>query len=129
VADWFSPPPPIISPHSFSGMGGPGGAAAAAAAHAAAVNGGAGFFPDPSSTFSTLGLSGNGGGMGGLPGFAGHQFGFPGNHERIGSLSQEQQMELMDVLETDGLGEIDAFLSMGIGLGGGGVDGGVQWHQ
>ncbi len=60
-----------------------------------------------------------------------HGSGFPGQYsfpqERHGSLSQEQQMELMDVLETEGIGEIETFLSAGMGLGGGGIDGGVRW--
>ncbi|OAA65541.1 c6 zinc finger domain containing protein [Niveomyces insectorum RCEF 264] len=48
--------------------------------------------------------------------------------ERQGSLSQEQQLELMDVLETEGMGEIDTFLNLGIGLGGVGPTDGMAWQ-
>jgi hypothetical protein len=34
------------------------------------------------------------------------------NHMRQGSLSQEQQIELMETLETDGLNEIDNFINL-----------------
>ncbi len=37
---------------------------------------------------------------------------------RNGSLSQEQQMELMDVLETEGMSDIEGFLNLGGGIGG-----------
>ncbi|CAK7201798.1 hypothetical protein SEUCBS139899_004513 [Sporothrix eucalyptigena] len=77
-----------------------------------------------------------GGGPGGPDGMSmGDTFGFgaggPINPQRQGSLSQEQQMELMDVLETEGMGDIDQFLNMGIGLGGVNNDapeGGVNWQ-
>lgn len=52
--------------------------------------------------------------------------------ERQGSLSHQQQMELMNVLENEGLGDIDTFLNTGMGLAGGGVDGGLTmqaWAQ
>lgn len=50
------------------------------------------------------------------------------NPERQGSLSQEQQMELMDVLETEGMGEINTFLSMDMSLDGAVVSqNGMQW--
>ncbi|KKA26312.1 hypothetical protein TD95_001754 [Thielaviopsis punctulata] len=51
--------------------------------------------------------------------------------ERHGSLNQEQQMELMDVLEHEGMNEIDAFLRMantGVGPGGAGINGGMKWE-
>jgi hypothetical protein len=41
-----------------------------------------------------------------------HHFNFA--PERSGSLSVEQQVELMDVLESEGIGEIDAFLNAGM---------------
>jgi hypothetical protein len=44
------------------------------------------------------------------------QYSFPAAAQRHGSLSQEQQMELMDVLESEGMGEIDAFLGAPMGL-------------
>ncbi|GAP83004.1 putative fungal specific transcription factor domain-containing protein [Rosellinia necatrix] len=104
VTDWFNPPPPFISPYSFGGgMGtgfwggnGPNG-----------INGG----------FDGLEVGGPGGGGGfdarGLP------------PERQGSLSQAQQMELMSVLENEGMADIDTYLSTGgggiIGYGGGGA--------
>lgn len=166
--DWFSPPPPFISPYAFSSITGAAG----------------GYLTDPTAAFSGYGLGGFGGvnnplspltgifgggpaglggggpgggmtGLGGMPsgqpGYTGNPgmvegaggpgpdgvmneaFGFgasgPLNPQRQGSLSQEQQMELMDVLETEGMGDIDTFLNMGIGLGGvsGGPPGGVNW--
>ncbi|KAM7201679.1 Fungal specific transcription factor domain containing protein [Rhypophila sp. PSN 637] len=150
VTDWFSAPPPLISPHSFTGGLTPG-------------YWGDGQTPSP---FLGLGLSGNesytigGGGRptggpgnshggpngGGAYGGAGgmfhgnHHFGgggpssspysfHPGQMERHGSLSQEQQMELMDVLETEGMSDIDAFLNINnLGNGAGGNNGaGVRW--
>lgn len=42
---------------------------------------------------------------------------------RHGSLSVEQQSELMDVLETEGMNDIDSFLN----LGGPGGNAGIQW--
>ncbi|KAK4121651.1 hypothetical protein N657DRAFT_577122 [Parathielavia appendiculata] len=55
-------------------------------------------------------------------------------NERHGSLSHEQQLELMDVLEAEGMSDIDSFLNMGLGLGGQGQgqcqvggNGGVPW--
>lgn len=41
---------------------------------------------------------------------------------RQGSLSQSQQVELMNVLETEGVGDIDAFLNAGNNMTG------VQWY-
>lgn len=149
VTDWFSPPPPFISPYAFpgGGMGGGGGYwgddygnAAAAAAPFSGLGIGFGF----GGAGGGYGLSGGdsrdggfaagggggpfaengvgGGGGGGGPPFL--QYAFP--PERHGSLSVEQQVELMDVLETEGVGEIDAFLSTGMGIGGGG-GGGISW--
>lgn len=47
--------------------------------------------------------------------FGGYQFGGQDYdvHMRQGSLSQQQQIELMQTLETDGLEEIESFMSMG----------------
>lgn len=68
----------------------------------------------------------NGGGFAGYPDASGQlQYVFP--PERHGSLSVEQQVELMDVLETEGMSEIDAFLNAEMSLGGGGLDGNVNW--
>jgi hypothetical protein len=104
VTDWFSPPPPLISPYAAFSAG----------------NGNNSYFPDPSSTFSGLGL---GGAMG--AGYGGVGYGFP---ERQGSLSQEQQVELMGMLEADGMSELDGFLNMS-GVGGSGLGGQepLQW--
>ncbi|KAM7207207.1 Fungal specific transcription factor domain containing protein [Naviculisporaceae sp. PSN 640] len=149
VSDWFSPPPPFISPHNFT-------------AGMATGYWGDGQTPQP---FLGLGLSGNesytiGGGRpnggnhggpngafpgGGLfPGGGANPFGgpgdapysfHPGQMERHGSLSQEQQMELMDVLETEGMNDIDAFLNVNLNLAGSapgnshgnGAGNGVRW--
>ncbi|KAI0406793.1 hypothetical protein F4802DRAFT_605937 [Xylaria palmicola] len=88
VTDWFNPPPPFISPYSFGGIG--------------------------------SGFWGNTPVMNGFDGLeAGHfdsSRGLP--PERQGSLSQAQQMELMSVLENEGMADIDTYLSTaGIGYG------------
>ncbi|CAK7262918.1 hypothetical protein SEPCBS57363_000301 [Sporothrix epigloea] len=67
--------------------------------------------------------AGSGGRPGVMDGFTmADAFGFgtggPLNPQRQGSLSQEQQMELMDVLETEGMSDIDQFFTMGTGLTG-----------
>ncbi|KAI1102789.1 fungal-specific transcription factor domain-containing protein [Jackrogersella minutella] len=84
VTDWFNPPPPFISPYAFGG--GLGGS----------------FWGDS----GTNGLSdvhmGNMSLSHGLP------------PERQGSLSQQQQIELMDVLENEGMTDIDMYLNMGM---------------
>lgn len=68
---------------------------------------------------------GGGGGPSHVP-FSGPQFSGLAP-ERQGSLSQEQQAELMDVLETEGLTEIDAYLSLGLdGFTGNGINGAPQ---
>lgn len=48
-------------------------------------------------------------------GMTGMHYTFPINTERQGSLSSQQQMELMDALETDGLSEIEALLQAPVG--------------
>lgn len=118
VTDWFSPPPPFISPYAFT--------------NGSSFSGTAGsYWADPAAS-SALGIAMNGGGGGGGGGYdtssgvAGYfagggmmtsgpapHFAFPDRH---GSLSQEQQMELMDVLETEGMGVMDAFLHAPMGL-------------
>ncbi|KAI0025436.1 fungal-specific transcription factor domain-containing protein [Xylariomycetidae sp. FL0641] len=85
VTDWFNPPPPFISPYAFGGGGG-------------------GFWGDaPNAHGFGGGLQGNG-------------FEFPRGlpPERQGSLSQAQQVELMDVLENEGMTDIDTYLNMGM---------------
>lgn len=101
VTDWFNSPqqlpPPFISPYAFGGIG-------------------AGFW----GTGTTPGAPGMNGfdGLevgGGLESSAAR--GLP--PERQGSLSQAQQIELMDVLENEGMADIDSYLSTtGIGFGG-----------
>jgi hypothetical protein len=58
-------------------------------------------------------------------GMEGMEYGFPIT-ERHGSLSQQQQMELLDALETDGILEIDTFLQAPLGVNGSGMEG-IQW--
>jgi len=151
VTDWFSPPPPFISPHSFTGA-------------MTTRYWGDGQSPAP---FLGLGIGGNesytiggrppgpgdsrggpNGAYGGMfhgngaspfgGGGPGSQYSFhPGQMERHGSLSLEQQTELMDVLETEGMSDIDAFLNInmgGMGMGGppaqagnGASGAGVRW--
>ncbi|KAI0478235.1 hypothetical protein F4859DRAFT_50609 [Xylaria cf. heliscus] len=81
VHDWFNPPPPFISPYAFGSMG--------------------------------AGLWGNTSGMNGFDGLEGGNFdasrGIP--LDRQGSLSQAQQIELMGVLENEGMADIDSYLN------------------
>ncbi|KAI0442977.1 hypothetical protein F4803DRAFT_550549 [Xylaria telfairii] len=81
VHDWFNPPPPFISPYAFGNMG-------------------AGFW-------------GNSSGMNGFDGLESGNFdasrGLP--LDRQGSLSQSQQIELMGVLENEGMADIDSYLN------------------
>ncbi|KAG9257980.1 fungal-specific transcription factor domain-containing protein [Emericellopsis atlantica] len=93
ASDWFGPSAAaFIAPYNFGGMG-------------------TGFYNDLSSgmdtfgEFTNSGLGLQGGGPNGAP-----QFDRPG---RQGSLTQSQQIELMNVLETEGVGDIDAFLRAG----------------
>ena len=92
-ADWFSPPAPFFSPYNF-GMSG-------------------GFLNDAMpNTFAespgaALGLQSIGTG---IETMGSYSYVPPG---RQGSLTHSQQMELMNVLETEGVGDIDAFLNAG----------------
>jgi hypothetical protein len=110
ITDWFTPPPPFISPYAFGSM-----------------NTG-GFYGDPGNQ-GMAGFGGSGGlglsmGISSIPGGA---FNFA--QQRQGSLSQEQQLELMEVLDSQGIGDIDAFLNMGPSMiGGPGIDDGVRWR-
>lgn len=96
VNDWFSPPPPFITPYAMANMSNS-------------------FFNDAMSNSGNygdmsgagLGLQNPGVGPMGAPQF---DYGFA----RQGSLTQSQQLELMNVLETEGLGDIDAFLNTGV---------------
>ncbi|KAI1484452.1 fungal-specific transcription factor domain-containing protein [Biscogniauxia mediterranea] len=93
VPDWFNPPPPFISPYAFGGMGG-------------------GFWGDTQSSRGFGGMdTGNLDFPDGLP------------SGRQGSLSQAQQIELMDVLENEGMMDIDMCLNMGISYGNNNIDG------
>ncbi|KAK2592861.1 hypothetical protein QQS21_009428 [Conoideocrella luteorostrata] len=92
AADWFSPPAPFISPYNFGNMSN-------------------NFFNDAMPNNFAETPTANLGGLQNMPaGFDAHgQFDFlPG---RQGSLTQSQQMELMNALETEGVGDIDAFLN------------------
>lgn len=84
VTDWFNPPPPFISPYSFGGIDG-------------------NFWGDSSSVNGLADI-----GMGNMP----LSNGLP--PDRQGSLSQQQQIELMDVLENEGMTDIDTYLNMGM---------------
>jgi hypothetical protein len=90
TGDWFGSPTAFIAPYNFGGMGGD-------------------FYNDLSGMnafgeFANNGLGVNVGTNGA------QQFDRPG---RQGSLTQSQQIELMNVLETEGVGDIDAFLRAG----------------
>jgi hypothetical protein len=66
-----------------------------------------------------LGGGGGGGGGGLAPPPAAGEFYNSASfiNLRNGSLSHEQQLELMDVLETEGMHDIDSFLNLGVGVG------------
>ncbi|WYZ35199.1 hypothetical protein EsH8_I_001475 [Colletotrichum jinshuiense] len=96
VTDWFNPPPPFINPDVFSSLSNSFfGDALQVNGYANAQNAG-------------LGLDQFGGGQ---P--------FNWSQERQGSLSQQQQIELMNVLENEGMSDIDALLNMGTSVAGG----------
>ncbi|KAG7120391.1 hypothetical protein HYQ46_000745 [Verticillium longisporum] len=103
ITDWFSPPPPFITPYNFTPMSNS-------------------FFNDGSHAHNYTNAPELGLGIGqfNFGPFGGPPAGW--NAERQGSLSQEQQLELMTALETDGMGEIDAFLNMGMDAGKQGVN-------
>jgi hypothetical protein len=86
--DWFAPPPPLISPYNLGSMNNN--------YYFNDMTGGASF-ADPSS----------GNGLQSFDAFS--HLNYPTG--RQGSLTQSQQTELMTVLETQGMGDIDAFLA------------------
>jgi hypothetical protein len=92
--NWFNPPPPFMSAYNFGAMGAP---------FYNDVMNDPNLFGDLST--AGLGLQNMGAGLAG-----------PGSNRpavRHGSLTHTQQLELMNVLETEGMGDIDAFLSGG----------------
>ncbi|EKJ76724.1 hypothetical protein FPSE_03135 [Fusarium pseudograminearum CS3096] len=95
TTNWFSPPAPFINPYTFSNMS--NSFFNDSLAHP-------GNYGDMSN--SGLGLQNVNGGNAAVPQF---DYGFA----RHGSLTQSQQLELMNVLETEGMGDIDAFLNGG----------------
>ncbi|PHH64507.1 hypothetical protein CDD81_4286 [Ophiocordyceps australis] len=92
-SEWFSPPAPFISPYSFGGS----------------VSGS--FFNDAmpntfaESPVTGLGLQNMSAGLDAMAPMS--------LHGRQGSLTHSQQLELMNALETEGVGDIDAFLNAG----------------
>ncbi|EFX00234.1 c6 zinc finger domain containing protein [Grosmannia clavigera kw1407] len=130
---WYSPHPPFMSSYTFGGMG--GGATYLSDPSAAISGYGLGGFGGMTTIGGLTGIPGSQGIMDGhlVLGNGGPGNGVPDsllhnpfemavanssqpNPDRQGSLSQEQQMELMDVLETEGMGEINSFLSMNMNL-------------
>lgn len=100
VTDWFNPPPPFISPYAFGGGLGNN------------------FWNDASGANGLADVN-----MGDMS----FSHGLP--PERQGSLSQEQQIELMDVLENEGMTDIDAYLNMNMAYQNFmGNDQGLQWN-
>ncbi|KAM0265097.1 hypothetical protein ACHAPA_007957 [Fusarium lateritium] len=93
--DWFLPPAPFISPYAYNSM-------SQSFYNDSMAN--PGNYGDMSN--SGLGLQNVQGGNIPPPQF---DYGFA----RQGSLTQSQQLELMNVLETEGMGDIDAFLNGG----------------
>ena len=93
MADWFTPQPNFASQYAY-GPGGPGNAD---------------FFgnvgPQSSNNMDNFAT---GAGLG-LQNLGGAQMVY--NQGRQGSLTQSQQVELLDLLEKDGLGDMDAFLN------------------
>ncbi|KAH7270010.1 fungal-specific transcription factor domain-containing protein [Fusarium redolens] len=94
IGDWFSPPAPFISPYAFNNMSNS-------------------FFNDSMANPGNYGdMPGSGLGLQNIQGGnAPPQFDY--GFARQGSLTQSQQLELMNVLETEGMGDIDAFLNGG----------------
>ncbi|OLN87947.1 Pyrimidine pathway regulatory protein 1 [Colletotrichum chlorophyti] len=90
VTDWFNPPPPFINPDAFSSMSNS-------------------FFGD---SLQMGGLANSQNAGLGLEQFGGQPFNW--SQERQGSLSQQQQAELLNVLESEGMSDIDALLNMGM---------------
>lgn len=124
VSDWFSPPPPFISPYAFNGVNSANGFWGESPVSNAAFSGLMGGGYDGGHPTSVPGsLNGFGSGGHGMPG----GFGFAA--QRHGSLSADQQVELMNILETDGVGEINNFLGMDMsGIGANpGPDGHLRW--
>ncbi|KAG5936227.1 hypothetical protein E4U53_000264 [Claviceps sorghi] len=110
AADWFSPPAPFISPYNFGEMGNN-------FFHNEALPN---TFAEPPPA-SLGGLQPMAGGFNAHGHGHGHgSYGFLTN--RQGSLSHSQQIELMNVLETEGVGDIDAFLNGSSNMTG------VQWY-
>lgn len=91
---WFNSTQPFIAPYNFGNLNNN--------FYNDALPGNPGF----GDVSSGLGLQSLGGGFDGAAQFDMH----PG---RQGSLTQSQQLELMNVLETEGVGDIDAFLNAG----------------
>ena len=155
AADWYNPLPQFVPPHAFTnGMNNPSfWTGTPNPFHGPGVPSGQQHYPgarnglhqpargNPETNWN-LGWgagSHHEGGFAPSPGFGpGLAPPAPGGGEyynsfislRNGSLSQEQQMELMDVLETEGMNDIDSFLNMGLGIAGqghGGHGGHVHW--
>ncbi|KAM0343867.1 hypothetical protein ACHAPU_008136 [Fusarium lateritium] len=95
INDWFSPPPPFISPYAFNNMSNS-------------------FFNDSMANPGNYGdMSNSGLGLQNVHGGNIPPPQFDYGFSRQGSLTQSQQLELMNVLETEGMGDIDAFLNGG----------------
>ncbi|KAF4949614.1 hypothetical protein FSARC_13434 [Fusarium sarcochroum] len=95
INDWFSPPAPFISPYAFNNMSNS-------------------FFNDSMANPNGYGdMSGAGLGLQNIQGGNAPAPQFDYGFARQGSLTQSQQLELMNVLETEGMGDIDAFLNGG----------------
>lgn len=89
IVDWFSPPPPFISPYTFGNMGNN------FVNNNVSLSGNYNGFPGANNVFQNMG---------------GPQFD-DYDMERQGSLSHSQQLELMGVLEKEGMGDLNAFLN------------------
>ncbi|KAJ4271929.1 hypothetical protein NW762_000638 [Fusarium torreyae] len=95
INDWFSPPAPFISPYAFNNMSNS-------------------FFNDAMANPNGYGdMSGAGLGLQNIQSGNAPAPQFDYGFARQGSLTQSQQLELMNVLETEGMGDIDAFLNGG----------------
>ncbi|KAJ3509859.1 hypothetical protein NM208_g15614 [Fusarium decemcellulare] len=95
INDWFSPPAPFISPYAFGNMSNS-------------------FFNDAMANPGNFGdISGAGLGLQNLSGGNAAPAQLDYGFARQGSLTQSQQLELMNVLETEGMTDIDAFLNGG----------------
>lgn len=124
VSDWYPPANSFTSAYDFSGGASSNGFWNESVVSNAAFSGlmGGGEYPGPSNHPTSV--PGHSGGYSSGMQLGGYGFAA----ERHGSLSADQQVELMGILETDGVGEINNFLGLNMsGIGGAPGPDGLRW--